>query len=201
MRNVPLCKFAGIVAISLLMLALTDRARAVGWGPTDFLVGGGPGGSRIGVFDSTLIFKGFLTTSTQAVGGMEFDAAGRLVTVRTFPGTSGEVRVYDSSGVQVGGFVRSNTLLGSPGDLTVAPNGDYIVATQNYEGGSGARQFAPDGTFVRQLGTGWITGATVVPGNRLWTGGPDFSAINVFDLSTGMQIDSLVIPEVHGVMK
>jgi WD40 repeat protein len=175
-----------------------SSARAIGWDNDDFLIGGGPSfTTRIGVFDHDLTFKGLLDSNFVTVAGMDFDAAGRLVAVAS--GNVRSVRVYDSSGVIVGGFTRNDDLLGTSADLKVAPNGNYIIATQNFGGGDGAREFMPDGSFVRQYGSGWITGAVVLPGNRLWTGGPGFSSINVFDLTTGAQTGSLTIPGVHGV--
>ena len=92
--------------IPVLLLAMLCEARvahAIGWGPTDFLIGGGPDfTTRIGVFDSSLNFKGFLETNFVTVQGMDFDAAGRLVAVASVGTRS--VRVYDSSGAIVGGF-------------------------------------------------------------------------------------------------
>src|SRR5436190_1853135 len=81
------------------------------------------------------------------VGGMDFDAAGHLVAASNF-----EVRVYDISGNRIGGFTRSDGLLGVSNDLKVAPDGTYVVAT----GQTGAAQFGTDGTFLRQYGNGQI---------------------------------------------
>src|SRR5262245_1822315 len=158
-----------IVALSCL-LALSNQAQAVGWGPTDFLIGGGQGfTSKIGVFDQNLAFKGYLETNFVTVAGMDFDAAGHLAAVAS--GNERAVRVYDSSGVVVGGFMRSDNLLGTANDLKVTQSGGYVVATQNFGGGDGAREFTTDGTFARQYGTGRITGAAVIPDNILWIGG------------------------------
>src|SRR5439155_6859047 len=145
-------------AISLLAVLLAaSRATAIGWDPTDFLIGGGPNfTNKIGVFDQNLSFKGYLESSFVTVEGMDFDSAGRLVAVA---GSMQEVRAYDKSGAKVGGFIRNDNLLGTSVDLKVTPNGDYVVATQNFGGGDGAREFGPDGTFVRQYGSGWIRGA------------------------------------------
>jgi hypothetical protein len=183
-----------IALLCLLLAALlwAGRAEAIGWGPMDFLIAGGPSFStKIGVFDPNLTFKGYLDNNIVTVGGMDFDGTGNLAAVRT--NVSGEVRVYAPSGTQVGGFVRSDNLLGSPGDLKVLANGDYIIATQNFGGGDGAREFAPDGTFVRQYGSGDITSAVVVPGNHLWIGGIGSSVIKIFDLGNGAQIGSFSV--------
>src|SRR5688572_32823460 len=145
-----------MLAIAIVVLACADRARAIGWDSDDFLIGGGSSfTSRIGVFDHDLTFKGYLENFFPGVGGMDFDAAGRLVAVAS---PVRQVRVYESSGALVGGFTRDDDLLGDSADLKIAPDGTYIVATQNFGGGDGARQFATDGTFLRQLGSGWIVG-------------------------------------------
>ena len=64
--------------------------------------------------------------------------------------------------------------------------------------GSGAREFATDGTFLRQYGSGWIRGAAVVPGNQLWIGGVGSSTIGIFDLASGAQTGSLPIAGLNG---
>ncbi|MBC8107556.1 MAG: hypothetical protein H7Z14_13270 [Anaerolineae bacterium] len=178
--------------IAVVLLACAGRARAIGWDSNDFLIGGGPSfTNRIGVFDHDLTFKGYLDSNFVTVAGMDFDAAGNLVAVAS---ALRSVRVYASSGAIVGGFTRPDSLLGTPGDLKVAPSGNYIVATQNFGGGDGARQFIPDGAFVRQFGTGDITGAAIVPGNRLWIGGIGIPDIHVYDLSTGLPVGTLATP-------
>src|SRR6185436_15497377 len=89
---------AGVLSIS------EKHAGAIGWDSDDFLIGGGPNfTTKIGVFDHDLTFKGLLDNFF-GVQGMDFDAAGHLVAASP---DSREVRVYDSSGVRVGGFVRS----------------------------------------------------------------------------------------------
>jgi WD40 repeat protein len=147
------------------------------------------------VFDHDLTFKGYLESNFATVAGMDFDAAGHLVAVGS--GSAQKVRVYESSGAVVGGFTRSDKLLGAANDLKVAPNGNYIVATQDFGGGDGAREFMPEGTYVRQFGTGDITGVAVLPGNRLWIGGIEgigIQFIHVYDLTTGAPIGSLPVP-------
>jgi hypothetical protein len=181
-----------ICRLSLLALLMcASRAGAVGWGPTDFLIGGGPSFTdRIGVFDQNLNFKGYLETNFLTVAGMDFDSQGRLVAVA---GALREVRVYDSSGARSGGFVRKDDLLGSSADIKVAPNGNYIVGAQNFGGGDGAREFAPDGTFVRQYGSGGTRGIAVVQGTRLWTGAIGSSTISSYDLTSGSSADDYLI--------
>ncbi|MGH7177588.1 MAG: hypothetical protein ACREJC_09430, partial [Tepidisphaeraceae bacterium] len=180
------------VAVAFFVIvALAQPARAIGWAPTDFLIGGGPSfTNKIGVFDSELNFMGLLDSSFVTVAGMDFDSSGHLVAVAS---AMREVRVYDASGAQVGGFIRSDDLLGTSADLKVTPSGSYVVATQNFGGGDGAREFAPDGTFVRQYGTGGIRAVAVIPGNRLWIGGLSSSMISVFDLDSGALLDTITI--------
>src|SRR5262249_9765598 len=80
--------------------------------------------------------------------------------------------------------------MAATGDLKVAPNGNYILATATATGG--AREFTPQGAFVRQFGTGTMASAVIVPGNRLWTGGRN-TTINIFDLDTSSQVDSFTL--------
>jgi hypothetical protein len=189
--------FVRIVVVLIASLAWCERAQAIGWDSNDFLIGGGSSFSdRIGVFDHDLTFKGFLDANFVTVSGMDFDAQGRLVAAAP---ALREVRVYESNGATVGGFTRSDDMLGSGGDLKVAPDGTYLIATQNFGGGDGARQFETDGTFLRQLGSGWIRGAAVIPGNRLWTAGVGATAVNVFDLGTGNQTGTISIAGLAGV--
>jgi hypothetical protein len=189
--------FLDLLVLMLVGLLLPQRkACAIGWDSDDFLIGGGPNfTTRIGVFDHDLTFKGYLDDNFLTVGGMDFDADGHLVAVAQ---ALHEVRVYDSSGARVGGFIRIDDLLGTSADLKVAANGDYIIATQNFGGGDGAREFAPDGTFMRQYGGGWILGAAVVPANHLWTGGVGSSSVNIFDVGNSTQAGTLTIAGMHG---
>ena len=55
-------------------------------------------------------------------------------------------------------------------------------------------EFTPNGTLVRQFGTGDVTGTVIIPGNRLWTGGIGIPDIHVYDLITGSAIGTLSIP-------
>ncbi len=175
-----------------VLLAGAGRASAIGWDSDDFLIGGGPSATtRIGVFDHDLTFKGFLDSNFITVAGMDFDAAGHLVAVAS--GNLREVRVYESSGAHIGGFIRTDNLLGVAADLKVTPSGSYVVATQNFGGGDGAREFATDGSYLRQYGSGDITGVAVVPGNRLWIGGIGSSTISIFDLASGLKIGSFSV--------
>src|SRR5437867_3696989 len=93
--------FIGIASLLVGLLSGANRVQAIGWEPTDFMIGGGPNfTNKIGVFDQNLIFKGYLDSSFVTVEGMDFDAFGRLVAVA---GSSQEVRVYDKSGAKIGG--------------------------------------------------------------------------------------------------
>src|SRR4029079_1766388 len=47
--------------------------------------------------------------------------------------------------------------------------------------------FTPQGTFVRQYGSGNSTGAALLPGNRLWSGAAEPIG-RVFDIDSGVQI-------------
>jgi hypothetical protein len=165
---------------ALLMCA--SRAGAVGWGPTDFLITGAPNfPDRIGVFDQNFALKGYLETNFLGVQGMDFDAQGRLVVTSSLVS---EVRVYDPSGAKVGGFTQSTSpMLVTAGDLKVASNGDYMFGTT----ANGVREFAPDGTMMRQYGNGSSAGVAVIPGNRLWSGGLG-PTVRIFDTISGAQI-------------
>ena len=181
------------LVIAVVLSISAKHAGAIGWDNDDFLIGGGPNfTTKIGVFNHDLTFKGLLDNFF-GVQGMDFDAAGHLVAVSP---DSREVRVYDSSGVRVGGFVRSDDAMAGSDDLKVAPDGSYIIAQHNSLGAVGARQFNPDGTFVKQFADGNIQGVAVVPGNRVWVGGPGITEtrIRVYDIGSGVQVGSVSMP-------
>ena len=70
------CRFLIWITSLLAFVALANRADAIGWEPTDFLIGGGPNfTNKIGVFDANLNYRGNLDSSFLGVGGMDFDAA------------------------------------------------------------------------------------------------------------------------------
>src|SRR5439155_20168974 len=79
-------------------------------------------------------------------------------------------------------------LLEAAGDLKVGPDGNYILGT----GMDGARVFSPAGTFVQQYGSGDSRAVTIVPGGKLWVGGPS-KTVNVFDLDSGAQTGSFTV--------
>src|SRR5690242_1267397 len=139
------CRKCALLLVICFFAIGTDRAVAVGWGPTAFLIFGAPNfPDRIGVFDQNFAFKGYIFTNWDGLTAMNFDQQGRLVAFNTF---TREVRVFDSSGAQVGGFSSSTSpMLTSGGDIQVMPDGNYILGTS----ADGARVFTPDGTFVRQ---------------------------------------------------
>jgi hypothetical protein len=170
--------------------ALPNTAAAIGWGPTDFLIFGAPNfPDRIGVFDQSFNFKGYLVTNFVGVQGMNFDAQGRLV---VFNAASPEIRVYDSSGAQVGGFTQATSpMLVTGGDVQVMPDGNYVVGTSS----GGARVFAAQGTFVRQYGDGNSNNIAVLPGRRLWSGNVDTLTMNVFDTDSGLQVGSFSLDQ------
>ncbi len=177
-----------------MVLAGAGRAGAIGWDSDDFLIGGGPSfTNKIGVFDHDLTFKGLLDPSFLTVQGMDFDAAGKLVAVAP---ALREVRVYNPMGTHIGGFIRSDDAMAGSSDLKVAPDGSYIIAQHDTLGAVGARQFRPDGTFVRQFASGNIQSVAVVPGNRVWIGGPGITEtrIRIYDIDTGIQVGSVSMP-------
>jgi hypothetical protein len=171
-----------LLLLGWLMSAGAETARAIGWDSDDFLVIGAPNFSQyIGVFDHDFTFKGYLDTNFLGVAGLDFDAQGRLVADSNL---TGEVRVYDPSGVKVGGFTQANSPMLSPaGDVKVAPDGNYVFGTLN----NGVRLFTPQGTFIRQYGTGNHTGVTLVPGGRMWAGGAGIT-VSVFDYTSGSMV-------------
>lgn len=174
-----------------LLLVACERASAIGWDSDDFLIGGGPSfTNKIGVFDHDLSFKGILDPSFLTVRGMDFDAEGHLVAVASF---HREVRVYDPSGAHIGGFIRPDDALGAAADLKVAPDGTYLVGPQSQFGATGARQFSPQGDFLRQYGSGNVSGIAVVPGNKFWASGLSSPSITVFDLGSGAQVATISV--------
>src|SRR5438552_17422476 len=118
---------AAVVFIALVaMAALSPRADAVGWDRDDFIITGAPNFPQyIGIFDHDFTFKGYLDTNFLGVAGLDFDAQGRLVADSNL---TGEVRVYDPSGVNVGGLTQANARMLFPaGDVKVALYGNYIL--------------------------------------------------------------------------
>ena len=171
-----------IVGLSCVV-ALASRAQAVGWGPTDFLITGAPNfPDRIGVFDQSFAFKGYLDQNFLGVQGMDFDAQGNLVAQASLS-TNPEVRVYSPSGTRIGGFFTNNPSLQFTGDLKVAPDGNYAFGSFT----AGVQVYTPGGTFVRQYGSGDSRGITYLPGNRLWSGGAG-TTVHVFDMISGAQV-------------
>src|SRR5438132_5234480 len=139
---------AVVVIVALVAIAgLSPRADAVGWDSDDFIITGAPNFPQyIGIFDHDFTFKGYLDTNFLGVAGLDFDAQGRLVADSFL---NGEVRVYDPSGVKVGGFTQtSSPMLVPASDLKVAPDGNYILGTFS----DGVRVFTPQRTFIRQYG-------------------------------------------------
>jgi hypothetical protein len=167
-----------------------SSARAVGWGPTDFLIFGAPNfPDRIGVFDENFTFKGYLVTNFFGVEGMDFDAQGRLVVLNSL---NPEVRVYAPSGAQVGGFTQATSPMLTPaGDVKVMPDGNYVLGTT----ANGARVFTPQGEFVRQYGDGDSRSIAVLPAQRLWSGNADTLTMKVFDTGSGLQVGSFILDQ------
>jgi sugar lactone lactonase YvrE len=181
-----------IMAAVIVCLVAIDgqRASAVGWDRDDFLIFGAPNfPDSIGVFDQNFGFKGYIFTNWVGLQAMNFDQQGRLVAFNTF---TREVRVFDPTGAQVGGF-SSNTspMLTSGGDIQVMPDGNYILGTS----ADGARVFTPQGTFLRQIGSGDSTSIAVLPGHRLWSGNPGTLTMNVFDTDSGLQTGSFTMDQ------
>src|SRR2546423_14607605 len=101
------------MAAICLFAAGVQRACAVGWGPTGFIITGGETfPDRIGVFDQNFAFKGYLDSNFFGVSGVDFDGQGRLVAQSLL---NAEVRVYDTSGVRVGGFTQTTSPMLVPG--------------------------------------------------------------------------------------
>ena len=175
------------VMVLVAMCVLTTAAshlHAVGWDRDDFIISGAPNfPDRIGVFDHDFTFKGYLDQNFFGVQGMDFDAHGRLVAVSSL---MREVRVYDDSGMRIGGFTQAGSpMLVEAGDVKVTSSGNYVLGTIL----NGAREFSPSGAFVRQYGDGDSRGVAVVPAERLWSGG-NSNTVNIFDLNTGALVGS-----------
>jgi hypothetical protein len=170
------------VLMAWLFAAATQRAGAVGWDNDDFIITGAPNfPDRIGIFDHDFTFKGYLDQNFLGVQGMDFDAQGRLVALSQL---NPEVRVYDPSGTRVGGFTQAaSPMLVPAADLDVAPDGSYVLGTLS----NGARVFTPQGTFIRQYGDGGSAGISMLPGDRLWSGGIGLT-VRVFDTVSGVQV-------------
>lgn len=186
-----------IKLILFTLLALPNRAGAIGWDGNDFLIGGGPSfTNKIGVFDHDLTFKGLLDSNFVGVGGMDFDAAGNLVTVSF---ALNEVRVYNPAGNRIGGFIKQDNSLAASGDLRVMPNGHYLIGQGDQMGAVGARELMADGTPVRQYGDGNMARVVIIGDDRIWSGRFDAPTIRVFDLATGAEGAPFTVPGLSGV--
>jgi outer membrane protein assembly factor BamB len=181
--------FISFLALCVVLCA-PQSVRAIGWGSTDFLIFGAPNfPDRIGVFDQNFAFKGNLFTNWVGLTAMNFDRQGRLVAYNFF---SNEVRLYDPSGTLVGGFNSTTSpMLTGSGDVQVMRDGNYVFGTQT----GGARVFTPQGTFVRQYGSGNSSSICLLPGDRLWSGNPSTLTMNVFDTNTGDQVGSFQLDQ------
>ncbi len=160
----------------------------MGWDNDDFIITGAPNfPDRIGIFDQNFAFKGFLFTNWVGVQGLNFDGQGRLV---VFNSLSPEVRLYEPSGAQVGGFTTATSpMLTTGGDVNVMPNGNYIIGTS----ANGARVFSPQGEFIRQYGDGNSSSIALLPGQQLWSGNPGTLTMKVFDSDTGLEVRSFLL--------
>src|SRR5262249_17674152 len=84
--------------------ALEDRLNPVGWGPTDFLVGGF-NGNQIAVYNSSLAFQGYLDSAFSEPIGLDFRTNGNLIGAGRFPS---QVRQYSPAGTQVSSFTNTS---------------------------------------------------------------------------------------------
>ena len=151
----------------------------------DFMIAGFLSGT-VAVYDRDFTFKGNLATGFDRVTGLDFDAAGNVVAVGRSPD---EVRTYDPDGNRIAARSFTNTILGAPIDVKVGPGaggGNLYVGTR-----VDLREFAPDGTTLRQFDTGDYEGVAVLPGGVLWGGGGGFAGIEVFDITTGANTATL----------
>lgn len=192
--------FVRIVVVLIASLVYIDRAQAIGWDSDDFIISVGPSFiTKIGVFDHDLTFKGYLDDNFIIVAGMDFNAAGQLVAAGG--GNAREVRVYDSSGARVGGF-SNPTLLAKAGQLDVAPNGNYLIASGEFNGPPGTvsvREFTPQGALVHEFLARGAFGASAIPTNRVWSGQAGSTGVDVYDLSTAQNLGTISIAGLDGV--
>jgi hypothetical protein len=181
----------------VVLIACATRADAVGWDSDDFLIGGGPSfTNKIGVFDHDLTFKGLLDSSYLGVGGLALDANGNLVAASF---ALNEVRVYSPNGNRIGGFVKQDGSLAASGDLRVTSGGNYLIGQGDQLGAVGAREFKPDGTFVRQYGDGNMARLAIVHDDKLWSGRFDAPTIRVFNLATGIEVTPFTVTGLSAV--
>ena len=185
--------FVNLLVASALILTTSTIAR--GDGPTpisgldrdDFIVSGF-GHDTVGVFDFDWTFKGYLNQYIPNATGMDFDAAGNVIIGGRSPS---HVYAFASNGELIPNLSFGNTLLFDPIDLKVSPSGNYVVATQN-----DLREFSPQGIPLRQFRTGDVESTAILSNGTIWSGNSEQPTIDVFDLESGVQIDS--IPLDHG---
>jgi len=176
--------FPPLLAAAALMAAmLPQRARAVSFDSDDFLIVGREGSEGIHVFDHDFTPKDRLVTIAAMGGsGIDFDSQGNVVYVGISPR---QILVKNTTPTQH----TSTPVANGAGDVVVAPNGNYIVASSTIQ------ERTPDGAIVRSFGSGGYSSVAILPGNILWAGTHNVNApgqdIQVYDLNTGQLINSL----------
>jgi hypothetical protein len=184
--------------VGLAVGAVVLRAEAVGFDEDDFIIAGFTS-DTVGVYDSDLSFKGYLATGWERSVGLDFDRAGNVVSVNQRglvpDGPPSQVQVFAQDGSAVPGRAYESPDLGAPLDIKVGPTGRYYAGTQDSSnlGGNTLQEFSRSGAALRSFGSGDYEGVAVLPGRILWGGGGNglFGVIHVWDLDTGMLINSI----------
>ncbi len=144
------------------------------------------GGEENSVFDENLVRKG-------SIGSFGFYAtgygAGRVAVAERYD-LGPVIRIYNSDG--------SNTSINRPssnGDIEALNNGNFIVSGTTLPSGNTGpiKELGPTGAVLRTIGTLPYRSVAVVPGNLLWAGMPNSNMIDVFDLSTGLIVNSFAL--------
>jgi hypothetical protein len=181
--------FINSLVASALILTTSRFARGgdyptpiSGFDRDDFIVSDF-GYDNVGVFDFDWTFKGYLNQYTPYATGMDFDVAGNVIVAGQSPS---RVYAFASDGESISNLGFGSTLLDHPIDLKVSPSGNYIVATQN-----DLREFSPQGLPLRQFRTGDVESMAILPNGKIWSGNSEQPTIDVFDLESGSQIDSI----------
>lgn len=192
--------FIRTVAALIVLTTCARESRAIGWDKDDFVVTVGTGFiTKIAVLDHDLTFKGYLDPDFGIVRGIDFDAAGNLVAAGDH--NTPEVRVYSPSGVRIGGFTNTQVLV-SPGQLDVAPNGDYLLAAGSMDSQPQTitgYALSPQGAIVHEYRAGGAFGISAIPGGRVWTGRSGMTGVDVFDQDTAQHLGFTPINGVAGI--
>ncbi|MCA9231430.1 MAG: PEP-CTERM sorting domain-containing protein [Planctomycetales bacterium] len=190
--------FHATVWLACLLSAFAPAwAASLGYEGGDIIVADYVG--RIAVFDREMVFKNYLETNFNLVGGLTLTSNGELVAAGRLPGS---IRRYNPAGDLVDVIV-GGTELGYPIDIKTGPGDLLYVATQT----AAVAELTLAGSLQRTFGSLQDPQAiAVLPNGELWVGhGTDSSdylaknPIQVFSLTSGELLRTIPLVSIHEV--